>query len=114
MAERFDILFEGMPEDKALLFLQTDPDDLANPVDKYMAATRLAACQSDRSLQGLIDAVELDPENLINRITRRKVLEALGRRKMNKLSRVCSARSSLMTSPRWSMRLIPLRKLDHH
>ena len=81
MAERFDILFEGMPEDKALLLLQTDPDDLANPVDKYMAATRLAACQSDRSLQGLIDAVQLDPENLINRITRRKVLEALGRRK---------------------------------
>lgn len=81
VSERFDILFEGMPEEKALILLQTDPDDLSNPVDKYMAATKLAACRSERSLEGLIAAVQLDPENLINRITRRKALEALGRRK---------------------------------
>ena len=84
VSERFDILFEGMPEEKALLLLQTNPDDLPNPVDKYMAATKLAACRSERSLEGLIAAVQLDPENLINRITRRKALEALGRRKDEK------------------------------
>ena len=46
-----------------------------------MAATRLAACSSEESLQGLIRAVDLDPEDLFNRITRRKAIEALGRRK---------------------------------
>lgn len=81
MAERFDILFEGMSEESSLKILLSDPKDLSNPVDKYMAATRLAACSSDESLQGLISAVDLDPEDLFNRITRRKAIEALGRRK---------------------------------
>ena len=81
MAERFDILFEGMSEESSLKILLSDPKDLSNPVDKYMAATRLAACTSEESLQGLISAVDLDPEDLFNRITRRKAIEALGRRK---------------------------------
>ena len=81
MAERFDILFEGMSEESSLKILLSDPQELSNPVDKYMAATRLAACSSDESLQGLISAVDLDPEDLFNRITRRKAIEALGRRK---------------------------------
>jgi bilin biosynthesis protein len=84
MSERFDVLFEGMPEEKALMYLRADPEKLDNPVDKYMAATKLAACHSERSLDGLIEAVGLNPENLINRITRRKALEALGRRKDKK------------------------------
>ena len=85
VSERFDILLEGMLTGKELLLLQTDPDDLSsNPVDKYMAATKLAACRSERSLEGLIAAVQLDPENLINRITRLKALEVLGRRKDEK------------------------------
>ncbi len=81
MAERFDILFEGLSEEKSIDILLSDPTSLTNPVDKYMAATRLAACTSDSSLQALIQAVDLDPENLFNRITRRKAIEALGRRK---------------------------------
>ena len=81
MSERFDILFEGLSEEKALELLRTSPEDLSNPVEKYTAATRLAACHSEKSLEGLIEAVELDPTNLFNRITRRKVLEALGRRR---------------------------------
>ena len=81
MAERFDILFEGLSEEKALELLRTNPEDLANPVEKYTAATRLAASRSEQSLEGLIEAIQLDPENLFNRITRRKVLEALGRRR---------------------------------
>ena len=81
MCERFDILFERFSEESAIELLKTPPDKLSNPVDKYMAATRLAACNSDRSLQALIQATDLDPDNLFNRITRRKALEALGRRK---------------------------------
>ena len=81
MSERFDILFERFSEESAIELLKTPPDKLSNPVDKYMAATRLAACNSDRSLQALIQATDLDPDNLFNRITRRKALEALGRRK---------------------------------
>ena len=81
MAERFDVLFEGLSEESSLKILFSDPRDLPNPVDKYMAATRLAACSSEESLQGLISAVDLDPEDLFNRITRRKAIEALGRRK---------------------------------
>ena len=81
MAERFDVLFEGLSEESSLKILLSDPRDLPNPVYKYMAATRLAACSSEESLQGLISAVDLDPEDLFNRITRRKAIEALGRRK---------------------------------
>ena len=81
MSERFDVLFAGLPEEKAIELLQTDPEELKNPVEKYTAATRLAACNSDASLRALIEAIDLDPDNLFNRITRRKALEALGRRR---------------------------------
>ena len=81
MAERFDILFEGMPEEKAIQLLETNPEELSNPADKYMAATRLAACRSEGSLEALLNAIQLKPDNLFDRIARRKVLEALGRRR---------------------------------
>lgn len=81
MSERFDVLFAGLSEEKALQLLETNPDELDNPVEKYTAATRLAASKSQQSLDGLIAAVKLDPENLFNRITRRKALEGLGRRR---------------------------------
>ena len=81
MSERFDVLFAGLPEEKAIKLLKTNPEELKNPVEKYTAATRLAACQSDESLEALIEAISLEQENLFNRITRRKVLEALGRRR---------------------------------
>ena len=81
MSERFDILFQGLEEESALKLILANPDELANPVDKYMAATRLGASQTPESLDVLIQAIDLDPENLFNRITRRKAAEALGRRK---------------------------------
>ena len=81
MSERFDVLFEGLEEKSALQLVLANPEELSNPVDKYMAATRLGASTTEASLNVLIEAVGLDPENLFNRITRRKVLEALGRRK---------------------------------
>ena len=31
MSERFDVLFEGMPEEKALMYLRADPEKLDNP-----------------------------------------------------------------------------------
>ena len=84
MAERFDNLVEGLTEERALALILADPDTLERPVDKYMAATRLGASQSDASLNALIQAAELNPEHLYDRITRRKAIDALGRRKSSK------------------------------
>ena len=81
MAERFDNLVEGLTEERALALILADPDTLERPVDKYMAATRLGVSQSDESLEALIKAAELNPEHLYDRITRRKAIDALGRRK---------------------------------
>ena len=50
MSERFDILFQGLEEETARKLILANPDELANPVDKYMAATRLGASQTPESL----------------------------------------------------------------
>ena len=84
MAERFDNLVEGLTEEQAMAVILADPDTLERPVDKYMAATRLGASNTEESLEVLIKASELDPEHLYNRITRRKAIDALGRRKSTK------------------------------
>ena len=84
MAERFDNLVEGLTEEQAMAVILADPDTLERPVDKYMAATRLGASNTEASLEVLIKASELDPEHLYNRITRRKAIDALGRRKSTK------------------------------
>ena len=81
MGERFDTLFSGMSEEVAMATLRTDPAELKNPGEKYLAATRLGACSSEASLQRLIEAGSNTSDNLYERITRRKALEALGRRK---------------------------------
>ena len=36
MPERFDILFEGLEEEKALELIKANPEELRNPVVKYM------------------------------------------------------------------------------
>lgn len=84
MGERFDNLVEGLSEEHAMAVILADPDTLERPVDKYMAATRLGVSNSDESLNILIQAAELNPENLFDRITRRKAIDALGRRKSAK------------------------------
>ena len=81
MTERFDNLTEGLTEEKAISLILADPEKLDRPVDKYMAATRLGASNSEESHQVLLAATELNPENLYDRITRRKAIDALGRRK---------------------------------
>ena len=81
MSERFDTLFSGLSEDDALNLIITDPSQLDNPGVKYLAASRLGACTSQQSLDRLIEVASKESDNLYDRITRRKALEALGRRK---------------------------------
>jgi len=81
MSERFDTLFSGMSEESALEILRTAAGDLDNPGVKYLAATRLGACSSEHSLQRLLETASNPSDELYDRITRRKALDALGRRK---------------------------------
>ena len=81
MSERFDTLFSGMSEENALNLIISDPSQLDNPGVKYLAASRLGACTSQQSLDRLIEVASKESDDLYERITRRKALEALGRRK---------------------------------
>ena len=54
MSERFDTLFAGMSEETAMETLLKPPAELKNPGLKYLAATRLGACQSPESLQSCL------------------------------------------------------------
>ena len=81
MSERFDTLFEGMSEEVALDLLAQPASSLGNPGLKYTAASRLAASKSAESLEALIRCLDLSTDDLIEKITRRKAIEALGRRR---------------------------------
>ena len=82
MAERFDILVQGISESDALSLLFADTSSVDRPADRYFAATRLGLCHCDQTLDALIKAIyELSIDELYDRITRRKAIEALGRRK---------------------------------
>ena len=82
MAERFDVLVEGISEAEALSLLFAKTADVPRPSDRYFAATRLGLCSSGATLDALIRATyELKIDELFDRITRRKAIEALGRRK---------------------------------
>ena len=82
MAERFDVLVQGISEADALSLLFADTACVERPSDRYFAATRLGLCDCDTTLHALIRATqELKVDELFDRITRRKAVEALGRRK---------------------------------
>ena len=82
MAERFDVLVSGISEADALSLLFAKTSDVSPPSDRYFAATRLGLCGCDKTLNALIRATrELRTDELFDRITRRKAIEALGRRK---------------------------------
>lgn len=81
MSERFDILFEGMNEETAIDYLNTNNNMLKNPGIKYLAASRLGACKSENSLVLLRRLASQDTDNLYDKITKRKAIEAIGRRK---------------------------------
>ncbi len=81
MAERFDTLVEGLSEEFALSILLEKTSLVERPSDRYFAATRLGMSDTEESLNALIQATKLDTQELYDRITRRKAIEALGRRK---------------------------------
>ncbi len=82
MAERFDVLVQGISKSDALQLLFAKTDSVERPSDRYFAATRLGLCDCDETLDALIRATrDLTVEELFDRITRRKAVEALGRRK---------------------------------
>ena len=82
MAERFDVLVLGISEEDALSLLFAKTADVRLPSDRYFAATRLGLCGCDKTLDALIRATyDLAIDELFDRITRRKAIEALGRRK---------------------------------
>ena len=82
MAERFDVLVQGISKSDALQLLFARTDSVERPSDRYFAATRLGLCDCDETLDALIRATSnLTVDELFDRITRRKAVEALGRRK---------------------------------
>ena len=70
-----------MGEEEAINLLESPSGSLKNPGIKYIAATRLGACVSEDSMNALVKASLGDRENIFDKITRRKAIEALGRRK---------------------------------
>lgn len=80
MAERFDSLFGWMDEQEAIQVLGHSATTLPNPGLQYVAATRLGAASSPESLNALLAAAARRGPDINERLTRRKALEALGRR----------------------------------
>ena len=80
-SQRFDNLFSWMGEQQAIELLSQNVNTLDNPGIKYIAATRLGACSSRDSLDALVLAATGDRDNIFDSITRRKSIEALGRRR---------------------------------
>ena len=82
MAERFDVLVQGMSESDSSALLLENTLNVQRPADRYFAATRLGLSTTEESLNLLLHAVDkLSIDELYDRITRRKSIEALGRRK---------------------------------
>ena len=95
ISQRFDTLFSWMDEHQAIELLSQNISELDNPGVKYIAATRLGACSSRDSLDALVLAATGDRENIFESITRRKSIEALGRRRdLSTLPTIYDAMSS--------------------
>ena len=80
MAERFDSLFDWLDEQEAIQVLHSPTANLPDPGLQYVAATRLGAASSPESLNALLAASAWRGHGINERLTRRKALEALGRR----------------------------------
>lgn len=82
MDNRFAYLFAGLSEDRAIALLEMSSDELDDPSERYVAASRMSNFPpSDRGIRALISAVENTDDSLDNRIVRRKAVETLGRYK---------------------------------
>ena len=57
MAERFDVLVQGMSESDALKLLLENTLNVQRPADRYFAATRLGLSATEESFELLLHAV---------------------------------------------------------
>jgi bilin biosynthesis protein len=80
MDRRFLNLF-ALSEAEAITLLDTPIEQLEEDDSRYVAASHLAAFDSEASIQALMRAVENTHDSLQNRITRRKAVESLGKLK---------------------------------
>jgi len=78
MDKRFSNMF-GLTEDQAIALLQTKPDKLESPTDRYVAVAHLINFPTERSINALIEVIKNPDPEMYNRITRRKAVESLGR-----------------------------------
>ncbi|MEM7348040.1 MAG: HEAT repeat domain-containing protein [Chloroflexota bacterium] len=79
MSEKQTFSIFHLTEEQAIELLDTEPQHLEDPSDRYIAASQLAQYPSERTIQALIKAIEKTDSNLDNRITRRKAIESLGK-----------------------------------
>lgn len=68
----------ALTEDQAISLLATDPEQLEDPADRYIAASQLANHPSDRTIAALSKAIQVPSFDLNSRIVRRKAVESLG------------------------------------
>lgn len=67
-----------LTEEQAITLLNTPPEQIEDPSDRYIAAARLVEHPSERTVQALIQAIHQPVNDLDNRIVRRKSVETLG------------------------------------
>ena len=68
----------SLTEDQAISLLETPPDQLDEPEDRYIAASQLVNYPSDRAINALMAAIQTPSVDLNSRIVRRKAVETLG------------------------------------
>ncbi|MCJ8283776.1 MAG: HEAT repeat domain-containing protein [Cyanobacteria bacterium J06649_11] len=78
MDKRFFNFF-NLTEDKAIALLDTPQNQLSEDDSRYIAASHLVNCPTERSISALMRAVQQTDPALDNRIVRRKSIETLGR-----------------------------------
>ncbi|MCG8364790.1 MAG: HEAT repeat domain-containing protein [Pseudanabaenales cyanobacterium] len=68
----------SLTEDQAIALLETPPEQLDAPEDRYIAASQLVNYPGDRAINALIAAIQTPSVDLNSRIVRRKAVETLG------------------------------------
>ncbi|AFZ03790.1 HEAT repeat domain-containing protein [Calothrix sp. PCC 6303] len=79
MDKRFSNIY-GLTEEQAITIIDTPLSELENSSDKYIAVSHLINCPTESAIAALIRAIEnSNPQELDERIVRRKAVESLGR-----------------------------------
>ncbi len=82
MDKRFFNIF-GLTEEQAIAIIDTPIEQLDDPSEKYIAVSHLINFPTEQSIAALIRAIEnSNPDELDQRIVRRKAVESLGRLKV--------------------------------